>query len=216
MANRFGLEDLVEASFGESEDPFSYYLSGTHYHGRKLLEAQGDGLRRRTGSLDDIVRVDHSIPGCPPSPRYLLQALGHVCGEREEPKAKAIVCSECPRKVRKGTVGELSIGPPPNSPPDVCFASLGVFCMGMVTRGGCRAVCAAGGLPCWGCRGPAAAALKKLADGERFDDVLAGGYGRRSRAAAESVQQLLKEVRNVSNSALDYLVLSPEHPGKIT
>ena len=37
----------------------------------------------------------------------------------------------------------------------VCVYDLGELCLGPITRGGCDAPCPAGGLGCWGCRGPA-------------------------------------------------------------
>ena len=128
----------------------------------------------------------------------------------------AIVCSECPRKVSREPPERLAVQASPQSPLNVCFASAGVFCMGMVTRGGCRAVCTAAGLPCWGCRGPAAAALRRIAAGESFDEVLAVAFARRSRTDSGTVRQLLREVRTSWNSALDYIAISPEHPGRIT
>jgi coenzyme F420-reducing hydrogenase gamma subunit len=37
----------------------------------------------------------------------------------------------------------------------VCLFDRGQLCLGPITRGGCNAPCPAGGLGCWGCRGPA-------------------------------------------------------------
>jgi coenzyme F420-reducing hydrogenase gamma subunit len=36
-----------------------------------------------------------------------------------------------------------------------CMFDRGQLCLGSVTRAGCDAPCPAGGLGCWGCRGPA-------------------------------------------------------------
>ena len=62
-----------------------------------------------------------------------------------------------------------------------CFHSLGVLCMGFLTKGGCGAVCTRNGLPCWGCRGPAKTALKKMADGDSFEEAVIGRLVRRCR-----------------------------------
>lgn len=35
-----------------------------------------------------------------------------------------------------------------------CIMAKGQLCLGAIIRGGCNAPCAAGGIGCWGCRGP--------------------------------------------------------------
>jgi coenzyme F420-reducing hydrogenase gamma subunit len=37
----------------------------------------------------------------------------------------------------------------------VCRFDMGELCLGPITRAGCDAPCPAGGMGCWGCRGPA-------------------------------------------------------------
>jgi coenzyme F420-reducing hydrogenase gamma subunit len=76
-----------------------------------------------------------------------------------------------------------------------CFNSLGVFCMGFLTQGGCEAACTRRGLPCWGCRGPAKIALKKMADGDSFEEVMVQGIARRCRFEEGQARQLIKQLR---------------------
>jgi F420-non-reducing hydrogenase small subunit len=204
LANMFDLEALLEESYGEAGDRFSYYLSGTRLRGSRLLREQGDGLLRSAGKLDDHVRVDCYIPGCPPSTRHLADAVRSFGGEDQGEETAPLVCSECPRKPQKEGAETLGIFPGPEAKPDACFPSQGVFCMGLVVRGGCGAPCTRGGLPCWGCRGPADVALRNMRDGSTFEQVTVKSVARRARMEREQVEKTVRAVRQLANSALGF------------
>jgi sulfhydrogenase subunit delta len=86
--------------------------------------------------LNEHVKVDYIIPGCPPDKKEILKFLEDISNNKKPVMYDQAVCIEC----RK------------NNP--VCLLKLGIPCLGPITRGGCNAVCINGGLECWGCRGP--------------------------------------------------------------
>jgi len=89
-------------------------------------------------SIREVVPVDLEIPGCPVAKaevERIVQRL--IWGLPYKPPAYP-VCLECKQRYT------------------VCCFEHGRLCLGPITRGGCEAVCPAGGLGCWGCRGPAA------------------------------------------------------------
>ncbi len=103
-----------------------------------------------------VVKVDATLPGCPPEPVELLRFLGDIQRGVPPLATTAPVCSEC-RMLENRCL--LSEG--------------GVLCLGPVTLGGCGARCPARGVACEGCRGPAPEAnlaeLDRLCRDHRFD-----------------------------------------------
>lgn len=89
-----------------------------------------------TRSLKEVVPVDLEIPGCPVSKAELERIVQHVIWEVPYHFPAYPVCLECKQRYT------------------VCQFDLGRLCLGPVTRAGCNAPCPAGGLGCWGCRGP--------------------------------------------------------------
>ncbi|MFC1648842.1 NADH:ubiquinone oxidoreductase [Nanoarchaeota archaeon] len=108
--------------------------------------------------IDEVVQVDHYLPGCPPDKQQILTFIKNIAmGKKmaahlyDDP-----VCVECKRMGNR------------------CLLEEGKMCFGPVTRGGCHAICPSNGLECWGCRGPAEdAALEtmiKLLHDKGFSD----------------------------------------------
>ncbi len=93
-----------------------------------------------TRAVKDVVPVDLEIPGCPVSKAEVEQIVRHVVWGVPYQFPQYPVCLECKQRGVS------------------CLMERGKLCLGSVTRGGCNAPCPAGGLGCWGCRGPAAAA----------------------------------------------------------
>ncbi|NJL44042.1 MAG: hypothetical protein HC945_01830 [Nitrosarchaeum sp.] len=86
--------------------------------------------------IDRYVKVDHTIPGCPPDKREILTfikdfALGRIHQGYSNP-----VCIECRKNENH------------------CLLEDGKLCLGPITSGGCNSICTNAGLECWGCRGP--------------------------------------------------------------
>jgi len=90
-----------------------------------------------TRSLKEVIAVDLEIPGCPVSKAELERIVQHVIWGIPYHFPNYPVCLECKQRF------------------SVCMFEKGQLCLGPITRGGCDAICPAGGLGCWGCRGPA-------------------------------------------------------------
>jgi coenzyme F420-reducing hydrogenase gamma subunit len=91
-----------------------------------------------TRSVKEIVSVDLEIPGCPVSKGELERILQHIVWDIPYRSPAYPVCLECKQRYT------------------VCMFEKGHLCLGPITQGGCDAPCPAGGLGCWGCRGPSA------------------------------------------------------------
>jgi F420-non-reducing hydrogenase small subunit len=202
QANRYELEDLIQETYGHTTDAYAYYLSGTRGVGQETYQEEGIALLRKAYDLDDFVRVDYYVPGCPPVPGLLLQFLGELTGQSLK-GAKPVVCAECGRKPAKTAVTSLEAFPRQDET-HTCFHSLGVLCTGFLTKGGCGAVCTRNGLPCWGCRGPAKAALKKMVSGDSFEEVVIDRLIRRCRLEEEQLRPLVKLLRRQGHSLFDF------------
>jgi F420-non-reducing hydrogenase small subunit len=113
-------------------------------------------------ALDQVVDVDYYLPGCPPTPKILWDAVHVLLSGNLPPKGTVLapdraLCDECQRKdtrPEKLTLKEFK------RPQDViideqtCLLAQGVVCMGPATRSGCEALCPQGNMPCTGCFGP--------------------------------------------------------------
>jgi F420-non-reducing hydrogenase small subunit len=111
-------------------------------------------------SLDQIVDVDYSVPGCPPTPKStnaLLDALfsgklpapGSVIGANSKS-----VCDECDRDRKEKRITRIKRPHLDVIDPVECLLDQGFLCCGPATRGGCTALCPTANMPCIGCYGP--------------------------------------------------------------
>lgn len=116
-------------------------------------------------SLDQVVAVDYTIPGCPPEPHQIWAVLQVVVaalleGAELPPKGSILgasdvaVCEECARVKQEKSVGRFYRPYEITPLPDVCLLEQGLICMGVATRGGCGALCPQVGMGCRGCYGP--------------------------------------------------------------
>ncbi len=204
MANLFELEELIEESYGETLDPMSYYLSGARGLQRFIYQAQEFGLLRKAYSADHFVRVDYYLPGCPPPINLLTRLIGDLTGEAPAQEPRQIVCAECDRKPRKVNLQSLEVFTHGRAEPQRCFLSLGTVCLGALSKGGCGAICPRGGLPCWGCRGPSSMVLKKMAQGDTYQEVILHSLTQRSQLGEDKMKGVIKLLRTRANSALNF------------
>ncbi len=159
LANQFSRSELMKYVYHdapsvdnpESIEPVSAYQSAT-------LPVFRDVVR----SLDQVVSVDYTLPGCAPNPALVLAAVRALLSGDLPPKGSVLapdvsLCDACPRIGSKPT--ELSIEAFKRAhlhpiDPDQCLLAQGFACLGPATRSGCGERCIRANMPCTGCFGP--------------------------------------------------------------
>ncbi|NQU11424.1 oxidoreductase [bacterium] len=119
-------------------------------------------FRNKVRTLDQVVDVDFYLPGCPPTPKLLKEAVLALLSGKLPPKGSVLapniaLCEQCPRldsKPQDLSVVEFKRPHQVIADPEKCLLAQGLVCMGPATRGGCEAVCIQGNMPCTGCFGP--------------------------------------------------------------
>src|SRR3990170_6430425 len=112
--------------------------------------------------LDAVIDVDYYLPGCPPTPKLIANAVGALLSGNLPPRGAVLagtraLCHECrlnATKPEKLLLKDLKRVHQVTVDPEKCLLAQGVLCLGPVTRGGCEALCVAGNMPCTGCFGP--------------------------------------------------------------
>jgi F420-non-reducing hydrogenase small subunit len=116
-------------------------------------------------SLDQVVPVDYTIPGCPPEPHQIWTVVeavvnGLTKGAPLPPPGSIVgaemvaVCEECPRERDVKHIERFYRPYEIDPDPDICLLEQGLMCMGIATRAGCGALCPLVGMGCRGCYGP--------------------------------------------------------------
>jgi F420-non-reducing hydrogenase small subunit len=163
LANFFERQDVLDRSY--KEVPSVKNPEGT------LPEVQSteferefrlSGFHHRVKALHQVVDVDYYIPGCPPTPQLIKNAIMMALEGRLPPKGtvlaeKKALCDTCPRKdsrPEKLRIKEFKRLHQIEWNPEKCFLNQGLICLGPATRGGCVARCIHANMPCRGCFGP--------------------------------------------------------------
>jgi len=120
-------------------------------------------LLDRAYAVSEVVKPDVVIPGCPPEPTMIAQALLSLLEGKAFKLPDKSVCDECPTKREKKAVSKLKR---PLEPMELkplsetrCFMEQGFLCLGPATRAGCSGErggprCVMSYMPCRGCFGP--------------------------------------------------------------
>ncbi|MDY0374583.1 MAG: methyl viologen-reducing hydrogenase [Desulfobacterium sp.] len=166
-ATHGGIPALLN-SFTNEEMFDQYYSTESTDPGAKVPTKGVPPLLDRCYALDEHIKVDIYLPGCPPHPDLIGAAiLALLDGETPELPFKS-VCDTCPTKrLGKGAVTDIkrAVESPqfdPEKPIDDmrCLLEQGYLCMGPVTRAGCAGAngeaprCIVARVPCRGCYGP--------------------------------------------------------------
>lgn len=117
---------------------------------------------REIMDMEDEVKVDYNIPGCPINPEEFLRITYDLINDRKPVIVQRTVCYECQRRGYE------------------CVLMKGEPCMGPITLGGCNAICLKSKMPCEACRGPYEGAnfeshfklIDKLVGKERREEIL--------------------------------------------
>jgi F420-non-reducing hydrogenase small subunit len=160
LANLFTLESLKERVYGTTES--------TDNAERRLPSERVDmpegavtlpRLYDRVYPLDEIIKVDYYLPGCPPTPEWVEKAVMAVIGGALPPPGSVIgesktLCDECPRiRTNKKSIKKFFRPHEIEADRTACLLEQGVVCQGPATRAGCRAKCIEVNIPCRGCYG---------------------------------------------------------------
>lgn len=116
-------------------------------------------------TLDQVVPVDYTIPGCPPEPHQIWAVLEVVVNALVHgaplPPSGAIVgagtvavCEECDLEKNVKKIDRFYRPYEIKPEPGLCLLEQGLVCMGPATRNGCGALCPQVGIGCRGCYGP--------------------------------------------------------------
>ncbi|HUU64097.1 MAG TPA: oxidoreductase [Dehalococcoidia bacterium] len=113
-------------------------------------------------TLDQTIDVDYYLPGCPPPPDLIMNAVTAIL-EGKLPEKGAVLapnialCDSCPRKDSrpdKLSIKEIKRPWQIKIDPEKCFLDQGLICMGPASRSGCGETCIRANQPCRGCFGP--------------------------------------------------------------
>lgn len=112
--------------------------------------------------LDDIIDVDYYLPGCPPPPNLIANAVFAVLEDKLPPRGATLapgkpLCDTCPRNKSKPLrleISEFKRIHEVEADDDQCFLAQGILCIGPAIRSGCGETCIRTNIPCRGCFGP--------------------------------------------------------------
>jgi F420-non-reducing hydrogenase small subunit len=156
LANLSGVEDIYQRV---------YKGNGTTVPGETPTKNLPP-LTDRVYSVDEVVKVDLELPGCPTTPSMFAAAVLHLLKGTPFALDQKSVCDQCPTIREKKAVSELKrplesvegVGEPLDQVR--CFMEQGFLCQGPATRAGCGGVeggvprCINAYMPCRGCFGP--------------------------------------------------------------
>jgi F420-non-reducing hydrogenase small subunit len=111
-------------------------------------------LEKLVTPLDEVIDVDLYLPGCPPHPAFILDALLALIEGRPPRAKKESICAKCKRRMLKSEIAQLKTNHEGIPDADTCFLSQGYVCLGSVTLDRCTAPCPNNGMICSGCAGP--------------------------------------------------------------
>ena len=103
----------------------------------------------KTKALNEVIPVDYYIHGCPPDRDDIKRVITALAMGKKPEIIRYPVCVECKKNE------------------NICQFELGAYCLGPITRAGCKAICPTHNSPCEGCRG-----LIKKAETECVWEVL--------------------------------------------
>ena len=129
-------------------------------------------------AVDEVVNVDITIPGCPPHPDWIAEALTALLdGKTSWRLPERSVCDTCPviREEKSGggpvkrCFENLTFDPEAGLDKMQCINEQGVLCLGPVTLGGCAGKtgvprCIQARTPCRGCFGPIRKGARPMVD----------------------------------------------------
>ncbi|MFX1374662.1 MAG: hypothetical protein ACFFA0_02515 [Promethearchaeota archaeon] len=128
LANQWSKDNLVKRKFSEVES----IADGSS--GEPMVNTPG--FADKIVPVDEIIKVDAYMAGCPPKPEAIASAVVFLLGQKPFPMNDLAFCNDCTIK-------------------DNCLLDRGKLCFGPITSIGCSLKCTNNDKPCVGCFGPA-------------------------------------------------------------
>ncbi|MCS7135611.1 MAG: oxidoreductase [Nitrososphaerota archaeon] len=151
-------------------------------------------------SLDQVVKVDYYLPGCPPPLKLTADALVAALSGKLPPKGTVFgsmksVCDDCKRIRENKRITEIKRYHQIVPDAEKCLLEQGIVCMGPATRGGCDAICPTVNIPCRGCMGPTSESRDQ---GARMLSALSSVIGLEGEAGVsdEDVRKLVLQIKD--------------------
>ena len=109
-------------------------------------------------TLDQTVKVDYYLPGCPPEAERIWDAITAIVSGKLPPAGSVIgsdttVCDECKRTRSEKKIKQFKRTWQVLPDEETCLLEQGLLCCGIATRAGCGALCPKVNSPCIGCYG---------------------------------------------------------------
>jgi F420-non-reducing hydrogenase small subunit len=187
-------EELLEAAFVKGPTTETHFVPDIGVP-RLLPEVR---------PIDSEIHVDYYLPGCPPHPFFVFEALRAVLGGGEPDFGPENVCYRCTRAMRPGEVSSLRRIHEGPIDPKACFLSQGILCMGSATLDRCLGPCPKHGVPCTGCAGPSENVIL-----EPNRDVRTEVADRMSKVTKIPREKIVQEIELAAKTYYAYAMASP-------
>lgn len=152
-------------------------------------------------TLDQTIPVDYYLPGCPPPPDLIMNAVnailkGELPGKGAVLAPDKALCDTCPRREKKPeklSIKEIKRPHEVEIDPEECFLAQGIICLGPATRSGCGERCIRANMPCRGCMGPVSGVVDH---GARALSAIASllGLEEEAKMTEEDVKKLIEGI----------------------
>ena len=156
-------------------------------------------LEASVSPLDTAIEVDLYLPGCPPHPAFVFDALLALVEGRSPKSKQESVCGTCNRQMRKTDVAAIVPNSDGVADAKNCFLSQGYLCMGSATIDRCLSPCPQNGIPCTGCAG---ATMQILTEPNR--DIRTEIAERMSKLTKIPHAAIVAEIERTSKSHYSY------------
>jgi F420-non-reducing hydrogenase small subunit len=115
-------------------------------------------------TLEQVVKVEYFVPGCPPPVDLILKVVDLYAKGQLPPVGSVVAsdktcCDECDRKKEDKKITRIYRPHEIKPDPEKCLLEQGIICCGPATRGGCGMRCVKANMPCRGCFGPPAGVI---------------------------------------------------------
>ena len=128
LANQWNKDNLIKRKFSDVES----IADGSGGEPTQHMP----GFTDKIVPIDEIIRVDAYLAGCPPRTEQIVSAVIFLLGQKPFPMNELSFCNDCAIK-NEG-----------------CLLEKGILCFGPITSIGCSLKCPNSGNPCVGCMGP--------------------------------------------------------------